>query len=562
MDDKDINVQNLDKVTTLASDDYIVAMTDFIGTTVLETKADFIADIISTDSNNNLSIGTDFNLFSNNSIINIKNFGAIGDGITNDTAAFSAAKAIGANIFLPKGSYLIDSSALTISIPGQKIIGEGEKFSVIIPNGTEGVILDGSASPAYRSHIGIKGIGIQSSTIISGSVGLKLYKIAESDIADVYIKGFDIGLYLQGALINQFNNVTLEANNTAIFFETTTSPTLNANLNAFYNSKIINNYRQAVNYNSAGAGLSFINSEFESNGTSTSVSLEALSGQKVVTLTSVDNLITGDTLILGAGTASYELGVIDTIDTVAKTVTLIDNLTNTQAVAVVATLGLNQLYFNGVSGTGVQPSVSFYNCWFESNKGLTDIYFNAASANGGMVIMGSSFYSTLTYHNINHVQGNITVIGCGLNTSRTSPQRNVLLGAVTLGLMISNRLSSYLKDVSSTVRVETTTGILDTNLYLSSAKALRFYLDTTHYHEIINGTSNRLFVTPYNNNDTEFSGGVRVQSTSAQILSGIDTPEGVVTAAVGSLFMRTNGGANTTLYVKESGTGNTGWIAK
>jgi len=43
---------------------------------------------------------------------------------------------------------------------------------------------------------------------------------------------------------------------------------------------------------------------------------------------------------------------------------------------------------------------------------------------------------------------------------------------------------------------------------------------------------------------------------------GAGTPEGAVTAPVGSLFTRTDGGASTTLYVKESGTGNTGWVAK
>ena len=43
---------------------------------------------------------------------------------------------------------------------------------------------------------------------------------------------------------------------------------------------------------------------------------------------------------------------------------------------------------------------------------------------------------------------------------------------------------------------------------------------------------------------------------------GTGTPEGAVTAPVGSLFTRTDGGASTTLYVKESGTGNTGWAAK
>ena len=59
-----------------------------------------------------------------------------------------------------------------------------------------------------------------------------------------------------------------------------------------------------------------------------------------------------------------------------------------------------------------------------------------------------------------------------------------------------------------------------------------------------------------------FGGAVSVQSTTAQIHSGTGTPEGAVTASTGSVFLRTDGGANTTLYVKESGTGNTGWVAK
>jgi hypothetical protein len=45
-------------------------------------------------------------------------------------------------------------------------------------------------------------------------------------------------------------------------------------------------------------------------------------------------------------------------------------------------------------------------------------------------------------------------------------------------------------------------------------------------------------------------------------LSGATSPEGANTASPGSLYSRTSGGANTTLYVKEIGTGNTGWVAK
>lgn len=45
--------------------------------------------------------------------------------------------------------------------------------------------------------------------------------------------------------------------------------------------------------------------------------------------------------------------------------------------------------------------------------------------------------------------------------------------------------------------------------------------------------------------------------------TGAGSPEGAVAAQIGSLYTRTDGGANTTLYVKESGVGtNTGWVAK
>jgi len=43
---------------------------------------------------------------------------------------------------------------------------------------------------------------------------------------------------------------------------------------------------------------------------------------------------------------------------------------------------------------------------------------------------------------------------------------------------------------------------------------------------------------------------------------GAGTPEGVVTAPVGATYNRTDGSAGTSFYVKESGTGNTGWVAK
>jgi len=49
----------------------------------------------------------------------------------------------------------------------------------------------------------------------------------------------------------------------------------------------------------------------------------------------------------------------------------------------------------------------------------------------------------------------------------------------------------------------------------------------------------------------------------ASIHSGNGSPEGKVAAYKGSLYLRKDGGASTTLYVKTSGDGtNTGWTAK
>lgn len=45
-------------------------------------------------------------------------------------------------------------------------------------------------------------------------------------------------------------------------------------------------------------------------------------------------------------------------------------------------------------------------------------------------------------------------------------------------------------------------------------------------------------------------------------LEGAGSPEGVVTAPIGTRYINITGGAGTTLYVKETGTGSTGWAAK
>lgn len=91
-------------------------------------------------------------------------------------------------------------------------------------------------------------------------------------------------------------------------------------------------------------------------------------------------------------------------------------------------------------------------------------------------------------------------------------------------------------------------------LYTDSATAGFIYDGNRHDYSaqqpLISSTS-------YTRND----GGSLVLNGQS-ISTGSGSPESVVTAPVGSIYLRSDGSTSTTLYVKTSGTGNTGWTAK
>ncbi len=60
----------------------------------------------------------------NDSIANVLNYGAVGDGVTVDSTAFKNAIATGKNVYAPKGAYLLPGT-LYITKKGQKIFGDG-----------------------------------------------------------------------------------------------------------------------------------------------------------------------------------------------------------------------------------------------------------------------------------------------------------------------------------------------------------------------------------------------------------------------------------------------------
>jgi hypothetical protein len=74
----------------------------------------------------------------------------------------------------------------------------------------------------------------------------------------------------------------------------------------------------------------------------------------------------------------------------------------------------------------------------------------------------------------------------------------------------------------------------------------------------VDSVSSRNIISSEYTGGTAFPGSV----TSTYQRYGSGTPEGSVTAPVGAVYHRTDGGASTSFYVKESGTGDTGWVAQ
>lgn len=60
---------------------------------------------------------------------------------------------------------------------------------------------------------------------------------------------------------------------------------------------------------------------------------------------------------------------------------------------------------------------------------------------------------------------------------------------------------------------------------------------------------------------SQLSQNISGDTEQVRVYSGVGTPEASVAAGVGSLYMRTDGGSDTSVYRKESGSADTGWIA-
>ena len=212
---------------------------------------------------------------------NVKDYGAVGDNTTDDTAscqaAITAAVAAGGTVYFPRGQYKItgtglavDQSALTSDDGGARrivIIGDGSGSTHLHFSGSSSACITytGGTSGGLHSYFAVSGIRIDGGRV-TGVHGLSLEKAAYFAIEDVVVFETDIAIRTTDCLSGQLNRCTLLFNNKGaqLSFATVSRP----NNITFLDCEIGNNYGYGI-YVVQGALVRVIGGAIEGNGSDT-----------------------------------------------------------------------------------------------------------------------------------------------------------------------------------------------------------------------------------------------------------------------------------------------------
>jgi len=147
----------------------------------------------------------------------VKDFGAKGDGVTNDTAAFNAALLAGTCIRVPAGTYILNGT-VNITRSGQKLIGDGPSSTIL--TATTNNLPAVSVSP-FLTNWEIAGFTLNRSvTAIAGGDGISApTSCSQSHIHDLVVQGHWRGIVCGSTDYSRISNVVSQQNfNHGFFF--------------------------------------------------------------------------------------------------------------------------------------------------------------------------------------------------------------------------------------------------------------------------------------------------------------------------------------------------------
>lgn len=209
--------------------------------------------------------------------ISVKDFGAQGNGVADDTAAlqaaFSSCKVSGKELRIPAGRYRTTQRiAITVSASQNlKVRGDGFGKSVIMKDATntDAILRIGSpTSTSFSSNIDMSGFTVEGAGTLATSAGVELFDVVQSRIM-VRARLCDVGLKTNGGISLDLSGSDLSNNRTGFMGTKFTSLAGGGwpNVINLERANIKNNTRRGVDFD-YGRVLSLRGCDIETNGTS------------------------------------------------------------------------------------------------------------------------------------------------------------------------------------------------------------------------------------------------------------------------------------------------------
>lgn len=470
----------------------------------------------------------------NGASVNVLDFGADSTGATDSTAAIQAAIAAALSagsqsteVYFPAGTYLYSSmidvsNSRQLSLRGQTVsFGGGIKTKLVYT---------GTASPAIKMYdvysFELDRIGlVYNNASFTGNLIESDWDASNLDSQFVYFHDCYFGS-LTGA-----NSAT--------------------NLIAW--NKVVLSRIERCQFNNAVNGINLgFNGDYCNTCLIAYNTFDTLSGRAIVVTGSLDNIeINGNNFQQAStGLANAYTQAFGTIVTSLK-------ITN-NSLQDIFTNGATA--FTGIISQGCEITGNYL--WIPDVAVTTNIIFDIAGGEGyhfsGNFLRGNTFvkFSQPNIKNV-YIGGNYIDV----STMVVNPDN----AAITFQNSNGNYLVGTVSETGLSNGSTVNTGIA---LYQSGKLESQINADANAYFSKASGYSSGNYVNFFVNNSllgsiTTTGSSTRFFTTAAVFFgSGAGSPEGAVTAPVGSIYTRTDGGVGTTLYVKETGTGNTGWAAK
>lgn len=497
---------------------------------------------------------------------NIRQAGAKGDGVTDDTSSIQTAitGTAGKKLYFNSGEFRVRST-LIMGTNGSVWIGDGKVSTVLIWDpivDTVFISLTKGAAVLFRPVIKGMRIANVATYVVTG---IKASDTSEMLLSDLQLTGFEsvvgnVGLQTAGREVATIERVAITAD-IPIKISVNPNSTISANSFHFEDVFLVAGSTQACVHVDDNVYISQL--VFDGFNSWVHGRYGFYWNNTTGTASSFPLIFTNIWREQGDDPAGYAFYVSHTGS---------GNLTTVKFEGCINQTSQKGWFLRGCSRVSIRDSkhVSATTESINVDATVIDLSFDnfyaepgsTASLTGQVLVAsdlksasGSPFPSTAIYQ----------------STSGRYTQKYGPLDITTTGLGLT------LNGATATDMLKVTDGVTDFRIALNAL--IRFY--TVSNHSLTLGTNNtdRWIVASGGSLFPALDVNYDLGAVSARIssiysnrhyigagavfwASGTGSPETVVTAPVGSLYSRSDGGAGTSFYVKETGTGNTGWVAK